>query len=412
MRAVCLLMLSLGFGACGPAEAGPRGAEGADTLVVTADPELRALAAELLPELSLRSGLALETPVRLERRSRSELETYLRVKLDEELPPERARALGRAYHLLGLAPGDLALRDLLLSVYLEQVAGFYDPDSTALFVLDDQGPDQLRPLLLHELVHAVQDQSADLDALTAPELGNDRRKAAQAAIEGHATLVMMEHALGEMQGADLDLSTIPDMADRLRPALESVQAQFPALASAPAVVQESLLYPYLEGAGFVLALWRSGAERGAAFRGALPTSTEQVETPAKLLGPDVDVPTLLTIRPARGSVLLSDDLGQAEVELLLRERSGPGAGDAAVGWDGDRYALIDPGDGSPPGLAWASVWDDVRARDRFVAAFRPGLDDLPAAAVLEPMEFDGRPGALLRVGLDVEVAVAVEGGAP
>lgn len=407
-----LALACLALGGCGDADAEIRTAEGGlDTLVVASDPDLRRLAAELLPQLSRRSGLELLAPVRLERRSRAELETYLREKLDEELPPERARHLARSYHLLGLAPGDLRLRDLLLSVYLEQVAGFYDPDSTALFVLDDQGPDQLRPLLLHELVHAVQDQTADLDALTAAELGNDRRKAAQAAIEGHATLVMMEHVYGEMQGQALDLSEIPDMADQLRPALESVQAQFPALAAAPAVVQESLLYPYLEGAGFVLALWRSGAERGAAFRGSLPLSTEQVVAPEKLLGPEVDAPTGVTLTPAGGTVLLADNLGQAEVDLLLRDVGGS-PGTRARGWDGDGYILVDGGDGSPSGLVWASVWDDADARDAFVRALRPGLAGLPADARLDPVAVDGRPVAVLRVGTSVEVTVHLDGGEP
>src|SRR5690606_16011354 len=130
--------------------------------VTSSDPELRAMAERLLPDLARRAGLELQEPVRLERRSRAQLESYLRAKLDEELPPERAAATVEAYAMLGLVPADLELRDLLLDLYTEQVAGFYEPDSTALFVLDDQPREALESLLLHELVHAVQDQSADL----------------------------------------------------------------------------------------------------------------------------------------------------------------------------------------------------------------------------------------------------------
>ena len=70
-----------------------------------------------------------------------------------------------------------------MDLYTEQVAGFYEPDSTALFVLDDQDEVALKGLLLHELVHAVQDQTVDLDALTDPDLGADRAAAAQSAID-------------------------------------------------------------------------------------------------------------------------------------------------------------------------------------------------------------------------------------
>ncbi len=406
-RVVSLLLLGAVAG-CSRADADPSLMSDADTtLVVSSDPELRALAAELLPGLSERSGLELRHPVRVERRSREELETYLRVKLDEELPPEEAERLTRSYHLLGLAPDDLDLRRLLLAVYLEQVSGFYDPDSTALFVLDDQGPAQLRPLLLHELVHAVQDQSADLDAMTSPTLGNDRRKAAQSVIEGHATLVMMEQVFGEMQGDEVDLSRIPEVADQLRPALANLDEQFPALASAPAVVREGLLFPYLEGAAFVLASWQKGDPRGASFEGETPTSTEQILDPARALGSPRDEPTAVELEPVGAAVAYSDDLGQAEVEILLRELTGQSDADA-VGWDGDRYTLINDGQGGS-GLAWVSVWDDAAARDRFIARLSPAIGELPLPSTIEAVDIDDRPVALLRVGFEGELDVGLGG---
>lgn len=414
MKPLAALALLLVLSSCARADAEPPlGASVDTTLVISTDRDLRLLAAELLPGLSARSGLELRDPVRLERRTRDELETYLKFKLDDELPAEEADRLARSYHLLGLAPADLDLRTLLLAVYREQVAGFYDPDSTALFVLDDQGPAALRPLLLHELVHAVQDQSADLDALTAKEVGNDRRKAAQSAIEGHATLVMMEHVYGEMQGQEIDLAEIPDMADQLRPALDAVQTQFPALASAPRVVQEALLFPYLEGASFMLASWRSGAARGAAFEGSLPRSTEQVLEPEKAFGEVPDEPTTLGLRVHTGVVLYEDDLGRAEADVLLRELTGRESLSAS-GWDGDRFALVSVGDpaAGATALVWGSVWDDEQARNRFIAALEPALSRLPLTATLEAIDIDGRAGALLRVGFDgpVDVALVAGGG--
>ena len=108
--------------------------------------------------------MALTRPVRLEQRSREELVRYLEFKLDAELPEDEARDRTDAYAMLGLVPADLDLRAVLLGLYTEQVAGFYEPDSTALFVLDDQPEEALQALLVHELVHALQDQTADLDA--------------------------------------------------------------------------------------------------------------------------------------------------------------------------------------------------------------------------------------------------------
>ena len=79
-------------------------------LVISSDATLGELAAALLPDLAARSGLSLRAPVRLEMRSREQLVRYLESKLDEELPPEEARATVDAYALLGLVSADLDLR--------------------------------------------------------------------------------------------------------------------------------------------------------------------------------------------------------------------------------------------------------------------------------------------------------------
>lgn len=402
--AALILVLS----ACGSdADAARQAPTAQDTLVLSDDAELRALASEMLPDLAARSGLGLREPVRLERRSRAQLERYLRVKLDEELPDERARNLGLAYQRLGLVPDSLDLRELLLSVYLEQVAGFYDPDSTALFVLDDQPAETLRPLLLHELVHAVQDQWVDLDALTGPEVGNDRRMAAQAAIEGHATLVMLEYMTEAIRGSGVDLASIPDMADQLRPALEAMREQYPALAAAPRVIQEGLLFPYLEGAGFVLRVWQARPERVAPFGPDLPASTEQVLRPERFLSDPPDRPTEVRLVAREGRVLLDDVLGQAELEILLHDVVGA-TSDAAFGWDGDRWMLVAPADGSAERLVWASVWDDAESRDRVGGLLRRALDRFAPDTGLESRDVQGRPMLILSVGGAVPVEVTLE----
>lgn len=395
LRIVAFSLVAVAVCACG-------GNAQQSELVISTDRELRELASALLPALAEKSGLELREPVRLEMRTREELVRYLTSKLDEELPAEEARATVDAYALLGLVDEDLDLHAVLMALYTEQVAGFYEPDSTALFVMDDQPQAALQGLLVHELVHAVQDQWADLDALTDPIHGNDQATAAQAAIEGHATLVMLEYMTEQMQGSPVDLSTIPNFADQLRPALQGMTSQFPALASAPAILQEALLFPYLEGAGWVQRLWVS-QERVAPFGEFLPLSTEQI-----LGAPASDVPVRLTLTVTGGEVIHDDVLGRLELGVLLEEHLGDRGESLAEGWGGDRYALIESG--NTRGLAWLSVWDDVAARDRFAAGFEAALPALGAAAELQNMTIDGHPGVLLRVGLPAGVAVAGRAG--
>jgi len=373
-------------------------------LVVSSDPELGAMAAELLPDLAARAGMELREPVRLEQRSRAQLVEYLKGKIDEELPVREATARRDAYALLGLLPADLDLRAVLLELYTEQVAGFYEPDSTALFVMDDQSPEAVHPLLMHELVHAVQDQNVDLDALTDPETGNDRSSAAQAAIEGQATLVMLEYTTEQMTGAPVDLGQVPNFREQIRPALEAMSSQFPALAGAPRVIRETLLFPYVEGAGFVQRLWADG-RRLDPFGEALPLSTEQILRP--LAAPPVEV----EIEVSGADVILDDVLGRLELGVLVEDVLGRpggsagatesegvvGAGGLAEGWDGDRFALVEEPAGRR-GLVWAIVWESPATQDRFVEAVRASEARFRADVHVAAKTVDGRSVTVLRIG--------------
>ena len=361
-------------------------------MVVSTDPVLAELAAELLPDLARRSGMELREPVRLEKRSRGELVRYLEFKLDEELPEDEAQARVDAYALFGLVPADLDLRQVLMGLYTEQVAGFYDPDSTTLFVMDDQPQADLRGLLIHELVHAVQDQSADLDALTDPDLGSDRATAAQAAIEGHATLVMFEYLAEQQVGAPVDLGQIPGFGALLRRNLEGVRSQFPALASAPRVLQESLIFPYVEGAVFLQSLWAAG-ERVVPFGENLPRSTEEI-----LSGVGVGDPVELQLDVAGGEVVHEDVLGRLELGVLIEEHLRSDEAGLADGWDGDRYVLVERTDGTRALVSYI-LWEDEATRDRFADAIGSVLDQFGGEAVVERIEAVGRPATVLTVGV-------------
>ena len=295
------------------------------------------------------------------------------------------------------------------------MAGFYDPDSVALFVMDDQPGANLETVLVHELVHAVQDQTTDLDSLTAPVRGNDRQVAAQAAIEGHATVVMLEHLMEQAAGQAVDLSQIPDFTRQVRPALESLQGQYPALAGAPRVIQESLLFPYVEGAGYVQALWQAESGRPAPFGTYLPQSSEQVLELAREPDGGWDVPTRVTLRVASAgragdeagvTPIYENGMGEMEVRILLEEVADADLSGVDVGWDGDQYALFRTEDGRES-LVWYSVWDSAEDRDAFLGRFRPALDRLPREATLQTLDVAGRPGVLLEVGDPPRVGVTL-----
>src|ERR687894_431814 len=111
------------------------------------------------------AGLGFKQRPRVALRTREQVRAYLIRKLDEQLPPAKLRGLETTYRLFGLLPDSLQLRALLLDLYTEQVAGFYDPDSATLFGVAGADPTQLRLVLAHEMVHALQGQYLPLDSI-------------------------------------------------------------------------------------------------------------------------------------------------------------------------------------------------------------------------------------------------------
>jgi hypothetical protein len=354
------------------------------------DDELRVMIDSLLPAIAEVSGMEVRREVQFAMQSRTDARAFIEAQLEDELGPEELDGMERAYKAFGLLPDTLDLRAMLLDLYTEQVVGYYDPATDRLYVLDEAEAATAGPVVAHELVHALQDQHTDLDSLVAKERGNDRQMAAQAAAEGQATLVMVALQAAQTSGQAIDIAALPDLSQLLRPALEAENRRFPVFRRAPRLVKETLLFPYMAGAGFVQALFRARSDAGppVPFGELLPQSTEQVLAPeARFLG-ERDRPTELELGPPGGGweVLYANTLGQLEVSILLVEHLGEEQAGGARGWDGDRFALLRD-DAGRQALVWYSVWDDATSADAFAERFRrTGL-----ARSVDRVDRDGRP---------------------
>jgi len=365
-----------------------------------------AMADSMMPQLERLSGLTARGPVQIGIRTAAEVRTYLEQRMEQELPAEAIQGMSAAYVLLGLLPDTLDLRTLLLELYQEQVAGYYDPATRTLYVVEGIEADQ-RTVMAHELVHALQDQNTDLDSLISRDRGNDRQTAAQAAMEGHATLVMIAAIAETMAGRQIDPATLPDAGADLRPALESADA-YPVLRQAPRVVREAVIFPYVDGARFVQQLWKAvpaGAPRQAPIGEYLPQSTEQVLLPLdRFVGSARDEPTELRFEDdPRWPTIYENTFGAFETGLFLQELLGTTLV-AATGWDGDRYRVLRAPEGRA--LVWVSLWDDQASADRFAQRVRERLANggLSRPARLEAFRIDGRPALRMTVA-DADVSI-------
>ena len=228
-----------------------------------------------------------------------------------------------------------------------------------------------------------------MNSLIAPERSNDARMAAQAVLEGQATLASLTILM-----PDRDFNAIPNFWETYRESLKQQHAQMPVFSSAPLVIQEGIVFPYLEGANFVR--WFAGVHPDTLPYGRhLPASTEQVLDPDRYLEGDLPVPLEIRAGPAP---LYSDVLGAFETRILLTELLGSEsmARAGARGWGGDRYVVYETDAGRA--LAWFSVWDDARAADRFATLLTRGWADRQQPerrSAIDRVAIDARPGVVL-----------------
>ncbi len=350
------------------------------------------IAEDVIPQIERVVGLEFDSAPRIAVRSREQMQQYIDGKIESELPPEELDRLSIAYRLLGMMPDTLDLRALLSELYYEQVVGYYDPDSATLFIPEGTDRTFLRLTVGHELVHALQDQHMPLSDLLSVERENDRLVATQAVLEGQATLVSTLDVL-----PDKSLSSLDEVWAQMRETIRDQQTQMPVLASAPRLIREGLIFPYLDGAEFVRWFMRLNPDT-VPYGSRMPESTEQILHPDRYRAGDAPVDLVYTDTVG---VVYDDVLGELETRIFLTELTGSESVGAAgaLRWAGDRYAVIDAGDDY--GIVWWSVWDNETAADRFAEIVDREWPEQVGEAeryVVERTQVEGMPATLFMFG--------------
>ena len=306
---------------------------------------------ETIPKIEKSTGLAFKTPPRLESQPRDSVRMFLERRFNEELPESELTGMERAYKAFGLSPASMDLRKFMLELLTEQVAGYYDPKAKTLYVVEGGDEAVTGITISHELVHALQDQHFNLDSLQQARDDNDRLTTGQAVVEGQATL----EQLGAMIGSDNAITSLPGGWDRVRQMIRESQASMPVFASAPTIIQETLIFPYLTGAEFMRRFKQEAPGQSPYSR--MPTSTEQMLHPERYFESRDEPTTVGLPAPSSGTVAYQNNLGEFETRILMYEylKEQASAVRAAAGWDGDRYMLINTARGDA--IAWVTVWD-------------------------------------------------------
>ena len=313
---------------------------------------------EILSFVSTDTKLPIKHSVKRKLISRDEVTKYLKQKFDEDESTKRMERSEIVLKKFGLLDRDFHLRPFLLSLLTEQIAGFYDNKTKTVNLLDWIQPDEQKPVLAHELTHALQDQRIDLTKWSEVSLNDpshdvqednrhiqlDEADTARTAVaEGQAMAVFVDYAL---RRTGKTIADAPELASKLKDSVSDMNGS-PVLARAPLLLQESLLFPYDEGLGFEQALLIKGG-KDVAFANVLenpPSSSFEIMHPeAYMKRAPVPVLRLPDIHPLIDKDYTPYDLGvmgELDVRILTELFGGREMGQAlAPEWNGGIYYAV------------------------------------------------------------------------
>src|ERR1043165_2182313 len=335
----------------------------------------------VLKETSELRELSIMRPVKSGAQSRAEIERMIVRNLNDETTPAEMHATEALLHVFGLAPNNFAYRAFLIKLLTEQVAGYYDPKAQQFYLADWIELEGQKPVMAHELTHALQDQHFNLKRFEKwPKGDSDAELAAHALVEGDATLAMMVY-----------MAKHPLVALAFMKSLGSQDNASAQLNAAPRALRESLLFPSEAGATWASAVYkRGGWDMVSKAFTKLPQSTEQImhpdkyfayEAPLKLTLPDLK----LQLGPTWKRID-SDVNGEWGCYLMLDEylNDATESKQAAAGWGGDEFTLYEGATPNDLFLAQLTAWDPpADAREFFDAYLKRTWKRYPGAQATE-----------------------------
>jgi len=361
--------------------------------------QLFALVDQLMQFSSQETGLPIKSTVKRQIRTRAEVEAYLNEKFNED---EGAKRLQRGEIVLkkfGLLDKDFDLKPFLLALLKEQIEAYYDSKTKTVNLLDWVSVEEQKPVLAHELTHALQDQHVDLEKWSdqTPDevstnyqddldhLAKDEMDTAREAVsEGQATAVMMDNILKPMGKS---LIKDPEVVDFIKQNMTGSDSS-PVMARAPLLLSESLLFPYKEGLSFEQDIWMDKGQT-AAFAGMLdhpPSSSWEIINPRMFEEHKVPViPLLPNIHPLVDKTYKPYDIGQVgELDLnILTQLFGgdQAARDLTPAWDGGIYWAGQRRDATPAeqkttksiSYFYLSAWKSAAAAQSFAQLYADSL---------------------------------------
>src|SRR5713101_3587900 len=348
---------------------------------------------EILQFASKDTALPIKHEVKRKLVSRDEVVAYVENHMSEDEDARRLRRSELVLKKFGLLPRDFDLGKFLVVLLKEQVAGYYDPKTKTVNLLDWLGAEQQKPVLAHELTHALQDQSfslekymkpadADLDKkqeITLQDIGNDEISTTrQAVVEGQAMVVLVDYMLAPLGES---LKDSPQVVEALKQGMLVGTADAVQFQNAPIYMKEALTFPYRYGIDFIAEMLAKGGKEKAfatLFQNP-PRTTRQIMEPQTYLSGEHLEPMQL---PDFRQIFKNYDrfdvgaIGEFDVAVLIDQYAGAETSHRMYpNWRGGYYYAARPkGDPAAPlALLYVSRWSNTERASQFAAIYAKAL---------------------------------------
>ena len=325
--------------------------------------------------------------------SREEVVSYLKKNMAEDKDVQRLRRTELVLKKFGLLPRDFDLQTFLVTLLEEQVAGYYDAKTKTVNLLDWVAPDLQRPVLAHELTHALQDQSFTLDKwlkkgnedldtkrdLKAADITKDENsEARQAVTEGQAMVVLMDYMLAPMHRT---VANSPEVVQMMNESMANGSADSKIYQNAPVFMKEALTFPYRYGVEFEAEVLRQqGKEKAfkSTFENPPQTSREIMEPQTYITGEHLAPLPLPDFKHIFKNYDRFDigAIGEFDVAVLAEQYAGLETSKRIYpNWRGGYYYSVHPRGkpGAPLQLVFVSKWATPKAADQFAAIYARGM---------------------------------------
>lgn len=327
--------------------------------------ELDRLAVRSMARIEVLRGLNFQTRIPIEILTREE---YRERRGDREVSTVRRQWENEVWEATFIVGQDRDVTTVFDETLGETVQGFYSPSEAEIVIVTDREETALsKRTLVHELVHALQDQQFGLDEVPSRQ---DPSMARNSVVEGEASLIpelYFDRCGGEW--SCIEPPRPEDDEQSLNPGLVLV-----------------LLQPYEQGPEFVREIRAQDGWAGVdQLHENYPASTAQIIEPERY--PD-DEPVNVSVGDTSSSSWnrldhspVGETIGQAGLyamfwhnDIIETEDTYSFSHPVVDGWAGDELVPYATTDGQT-GHVWEIEWESASAAEQFFEAYRTLLDD-------------------------------------